>query len=167
MECKEVITLENVVNDFVSKEMSDHHLNGVLRLEQLANKRPQSAQQFLKEIHSPTYINLVGNINSETVIGFCVGQVIGDELHIYSLVVDPEYRRLGYGKMLIEELIERSKSQGVIRATLEVRISNNVAISLYSNLGFKPAGVREKYYIDNGEDASIMWFDFNERERKC
>ena len=107
MECKEVITLENVVNDFVSKEMSDHHLNGVLRLEQLANKRPQSAQQFLKEIHSPTYINLVGNINSETVIGFCVGQVIGDELHIYSLVVDPEYRRLGYGKMLIEELIER------------------------------------------------------------
>ena len=41
--------------------------------------------------------------------------------------------------------------------TLEVRRSNHGAIALYESFGFKAAGVRPRYYADNGEDALIMW----------
>ena len=41
--------------------------------------------------------------------------------------------------------------------TLEVRPSNHGAIKLYEQFGFRSAGVRRRYYQDNGEDALIMW----------
>jgi ribosomal-protein-alanine N-acetyltransferase len=41
--------------------------------------------------------------------------------------------------------------------TLEVRRSNQGAYQLYERLGFKGAGIRRRYYADNGEDAIVMW----------
>ena len=41
--------------------------------------------------------------------------------------------------------------------TLEVRVGNKAAISLYEKYGFKSLGVRKGYYQDNNEDALIMW----------
>ena len=43
--------------------------------------------------------------------------------------------------------------------TLEVRVSNRSAQELYARLGFRSAGVRPRYYMDNREDALIMWLD--------
>jgi ribosomal-protein-alanine N-acetyltransferase len=43
--------------------------------------------------------------------------------------------------------------------TLEVRVSNHVAQSLYRKYGFKNEGLRRRYYSDNGEDALIMTTD--------
>ncbi len=40
--------------------------------------------------------------------------------------------------------------------TLEVRLSNVAARRLYQRFGFRPVGVRPRYYSDNGEDALIM-----------
>ena len=50
---------------------------------------------------------------------------------------------------------------GAIRMTLEVRVSNVVAISLYEKLGFQKGGIRKSYYTDNHEDAYIMWVNFS------
>ena len=44
-----------------------------------------------------------------------------------------------------------------IQMTLEVRVTNEKAISLYTSLGFEVAGRRKNYYEDNSEDAFIMW----------
>jgi ribosomal-protein-alanine N-acetyltransferase len=41
-------------------------------------------------------------------------------------------------------------------ATLEVRLSNDAARQLYARFGFRPVGIRPRYYSDNGEDALIM-----------
>jgi [ribosomal protein S18]-alanine N-acetyltransferase len=43
--------------------------------------------------------------------------------------------------------------------TLEVRVSNRSAIAMYERFGFRPAGIRPRYYHDNGEDALIMWLE--------
>ncbi len=40
--------------------------------------------------------------------------------------------------------------------TLEVRLSNAPARALYQRFGFRPVGIRPRYYSDNGEDALIM-----------
>ena len=61
------------------------------------------------------------------------------------------------GTEMMAELIRRVKEKGVTALTLEVRPSNDPALALYKNFGFKEAGRRPRYYQDNGEDAIIMW----------
>ena len=50
-------------------------------------------------------------------------------------------------------------AEGALPFTLEVRVSNRQAIAMYEQFGFRSAGVRPRYYHDNGEDALIMWLD--------
>jgi ribosomal-protein-alanine N-acetyltransferase len=80
-----------------------------------------------------------------------------DEGHITNVAVSPAYRGRGYGLALVNHLKEVSLSKGVNWLTLEVRVSNTPAISLYEKMGFETQGIRKKYYQDNGEDAMIMW----------
>jgi len=82
---------------------------------------------------------------------------IVDEGHITNVAVSPTYRGCGYGLALVEHLKEASIKKGVHFLTLEVRVSNIAAISLYEKMGFETQGIRKKYYQDNGEDAMIMW----------
>ncbi|MBP9115495.1 MAG: ribosomal protein S18-alanine N-acetyltransferase [Acidimicrobiia bacterium] len=149
--------------NFKIEKAKDQHLDILIQLEKQQNVKPQSAKQFLKELNDSTFINLITcvspNEKKQVYMGFCAGQIIGDELHIYSLIIDQKYRRNGFGNLLIRNLIEQAKLAGVNKATLEVRLSNKVAISLYEALGFTTAGVRKNYYIDNHEDALIMWLE--------
>jgi ribosomal-protein-alanine N-acetyltransferase len=79
-----------------------------------------------------------------------------DEAHVTSFAVHPDHRRSGIGGRLMLELMELSVHLGARIATLEVRLSNEAARLLYGRFGFRPVGVRPRYYSDNGEDALIM-----------
>jgi ribosomal-protein-alanine N-acetyltransferase len=83
--------------------------------------------------------------------------VIIDEAHITNLAVHPEYRGKGIGRMLLKGMIDYGIKNGIESFTLEVRESNLIAINLYSQLGFKKAGIRKGYYSDTNENALIMW----------
>jgi [ribosomal protein S18]-alanine N-acetyltransferase len=76
-----------------------------------------------------------------------------------NIAVTAAYRRHGVAKRLLEELFARTENDPRRGYTLEVRISNSAAISLYESLGFYATGVRRGYYTDNREDALIMWKD--------
>ncbi|NLP31423.1 MAG: ribosomal protein S18-alanine N-acetyltransferase [Clostridiales bacterium] len=91
------------------------------------------------------------------IIGYGGIWIILDEGHITNIAVHPDFRNMGIGAKLLTDLIELSERRGANKQTLEVRVSNYPAISLYNKLGFKTAGKREKYYEDNGEDALILW----------
>jgi [ribosomal protein S18]-alanine N-acetyltransferase len=82
-----------------------------------------------------------------------------DEAHITTFAVMPQWRRHGIGGRLMVELMRVAKDLSARVATLEVRITNNAARSLYGQFGFRPVGVRPRYYTDNGEDALIMTTD--------
>ena len=71
--------------------------------------------------------------------------------------VSPDHRAQGVGGALLRRLFEEGR--GKLPFTLEVRVSNRPAITMYERLGFRSAGVRPRYYQDNGEDALIMWLD--------
>jgi len=73
-----------------------------------------------------------------------------------NLAIDLEHQRTGLASVLLAELYERVGDDQA-RFTLEVRRSNAVAIHLYEREGFRAAGVRRRYYQDNGEDALVMW----------
>jgi len=85
---------------------------------------------------------------------------LADESHLNSLAVRSDFRRKGVASKLLEAMVERSKKEGALRGTLEVRESNRAAIALYERYGYVVAGRRPNYYDDTKEDALIMWRDF-------
>lgn len=94
--------------------------------------------------------------NDGIIEGFGGLRIIAGEGHIMNIAVMPEHRSKGFGKMLLEKLLESGKAQGVSEFTLEVRVGNKNAIALYEKAGFVSEGRRRRYY-DDGEDAYIMW----------
>lgn len=95
-------------------------------------------------------------------VGYAGLWAIEDEGHITNVAVHPDYRRMHLGSVLVELLIAQTRQEGLRRYTLEVRASNQAAITLYEKFGFVSAGVRKGYYEDNNEDAMIMWLETEE-----
>jgi ribosomal-protein-alanine N-acetyltransferase len=79
-----------------------------------------------------------------------------DEAHVTTFAVLPAYRRRGIGGLLLCELVDLASDLGARVVTLEVRLTNASARRLYQQFGFRPVGVRPRYYSDDGEDALIM-----------
>lgn len=90
-----------------------------------------------------------------SIVGYLVGQIIFEMSDLYYVAVDPQYRSLGYGRLLVEYFIQDAFDMNGESMTLEVRRSNQIAISLYKKCGFVPVGVRPNYYADS-EDAILM-----------
>ncbi len=78
-----------------------------------------------------------------------------DEVEILNIAILPKFRRLGFGKYLLENTLKAAVKMGMCKAVLEVRPSNAAAIVLYEGVGFKCVGKRPKYYTDTAEDALI------------
>ena len=83
-----------------------------------------------------------------------------DEAHITNIALLPEYRGRKLGEALLRKIIEVAIERGAKTMTLEVRVSNMIAQSLYRKLGFQGGAIRKRYYTDNHEDALVMWVNF-------
>ncbi|WP_246798121.1 ribosomal protein S18-alanine N-acetyltransferase [Alkalibacter rhizosphaerae] len=136
--------------------MSLHHLDAILSLERSAFAIPWSRGMFEEELKNPLARYYVLQLESQ-VVGYAGMWVVLNEGHITNIAVAPSNRRMGIGKRLLEHLLGEGEKMGVDSFTLEVRKSNGAALALYGSCGFVPAGIRKKYYSDNGEDAVIMW----------
>ncbi|WP_449416662.1 ribosomal protein S18-alanine N-acetyltransferase [Phormidium nigroviride] len=97
------------------------------------------------------------SLSSPSLIGIgCLWSIL-EEAHITILAIHPDYQGQGFGQALLYALLKSAHQQKLEWATLEVRSSNLVAISLYQKFGFQEAGRRRGYYQDSGEDALILW----------
>ena len=90
---------------------------------------------------------------------------IHDEGHVSTMAVNPNNQGSGLGSLLLADLCSSAISLNLVAITLEVRVGNLKAQSLYQKFGFAPAGIRPNYYSDTSEDALIMWLSdlFDER----
>lgn len=79
-----------------------------------------------------------------------------DEAHVTTFAVHPAWRRRRIGERLLLALLDLAADRHAREATLEVRLSNLAARRLYEKYGFRPVGIRPRYYSDDGEDALIM-----------
>jgi [ribosomal protein S18]-alanine N-acetyltransferase len=93
---------------------------------------------------------------SPAIVGVGGFWLIAGELHVITISVHPRYRGLGLGEWLLLTLLEEGRKLAAEEATLEVRVSNFVAQSLYQKYGFEEVGRRSGYYSNNGEDALIL-----------
>ncbi|MNH81857.1 ribosomal-protein-alanine N-acetyltransferase [compost metagenome] len=92
-------------------------------------------------------------------IGYAGMWTVVDEAHVTNIAVRTAYRGQHLGERLMREMMLLAGRIGMTKMTLEARVSNTVAQSLYGKLGFRPVGLRKGYYSDNQEDALIMWCD--------
>ncbi|MGB3557946.1 MAG: ribosomal protein S18-alanine N-acetyltransferase [Geitlerinemataceae cyanobacterium] len=115
---------------------------------------------YARELESPNSDLLVLSRNNDTeaptLLGVGCSWAIVDEAHITLLAIHPQYRRSGFGFALFWALLTSARQRGMKHATLEVRASNQAALSLYQRFGFQEAGRRRRYYPDD-EDAVILW----------
>jgi ribosomal-protein-alanine N-acetyltransferase len=109
---------------------------------------------FVLELSKPSGVCLAAVVETE-LAGYLVCSRYDTVWHVMNVAVDPDRRRRGIATALITALLERIGDDAQV--TLEVRRSNAGALALYERFGFRSAGVRPRYYADNGEDAVIMW----------
>jgi ribosomal-protein-alanine N-acetyltransferase len=117
---------------------------------------PWPSYAFRQELEANRMAHYLVARSADEVIAYGGIWLMVDEAHVTSFAVRPDHRRLGIGGRLMLELMELSVHLGARVVTLEVRLSNEAARLLYGRFGFRPVGVRPRYYSDNGEDALIM-----------
>jgi ribosomal-protein-alanine N-acetyltransferase len=144
--------------DFRRLELRD--LNAIETIERESYPTPWSRSMFAGELAKPSSISL-GAFDPETdeLLGYLIISRYVDAWHVMNLAVSPKYRRRRIAAGLLDRLFELTAHEGRRGYTLEVRVSNDVAIKLYEQAGFKARGIRRGYYTDNREDALIMWRD--------
>jgi ribosomal-protein-alanine N-acetyltransferase len=144
--------------EFRRLELRD--LNAIEEIERASYPTPWSRSMFAGELAKPSSLSL-GAFHAETaeLLGYMIISRYVDAWHVMNVAVAPEHRRRKIASMLLERLFEATAGDGRRGYTLEVRVSNDVAIRLYERAGFKPRGIRRGYYTDNREDALIMWRD--------
>jgi ribosomal-protein-alanine N-acetyltransferase len=117
-----------------------------------SNQRPP----LWRRVFTRNKLTRVAELQRPPIVGYGGMWLMVDEAHISTLASHPEWRGQGVGELLLLAMIDRAAEIGAQVVTLEVRVTNNVAQTLYRKYGFQVAGRRKGYYSDNGEDALIM-----------
>ena len=97
-------------------------------------------------------------INYSVVVGYYFWQKVLDECHLLNFTIASERQRRGLGNWMLSQLLVSLRTKGITAIYLEVRPSNDTAISLYSRFGFSIIGRRKNYYPgkESREDALVM-----------
>jgi [ribosomal protein S18]-alanine N-acetyltransferase len=144
--------------------MTKEDLDQVLAIEQTSFTMPWSRNLFLSEFrNAPVSLMLVARSSPEpeAIIGYIVCWIVADELHILNLATVPAQRRKGISRLLVLAALKYGYKRNVRRAFLEVRTSNEAALSLYDGLGFVRSIVRKDYYDLPVEDAVVMSLEWD------
>jgi ribosomal-protein-alanine N-acetyltransferase len=136
----------------------ERDLDGILAVDRASFTNPWTREMFEWEAaHSDVARVYVARAGEAGVIAYCAVWIVFDELHINNLAVLPAWRRRGVARALLSAVLAEARRLGAVRATLEVRASNQAARALYERAGFRPAGLRRGYYTHPVEDALILW----------
>jgi len=146
----------NINTDFKISEFKFKHLNDIIKIEVSAYGEDHwNRDVFYSELDRENSYNKVILNDKNKAIAFLISSYLFEEAELLSIAVLKEYRGLGLSKLLIKDLINYSKFNGIEKIFLEVKETNLVAKSLYEKFKFKVISKRKNYYSD-GTNADIM-----------
>ncbi len=143
--------------------LAAEHIPALAALERICFADPWSEAALREELANPCARFLVAVRDGE-VVGYVGCHHVADEGFITNVAVTPAHRRTGVARALITAAKQQADS--LFRLTLEVRVSNQAAIALYSSLGFVPEGVRPRFYSHPTEDAALYSYYPNRSENE-
>ena len=144
------------MDEVIIRPMGKDDLDAVAAIEAATFARPWSWESFRQELERNVAARYLVAEENGRVIGYAGAWIILDESHITNIAVAEDRRGQGTGRKLTEALMRLLSNLGAAYATLEVRVSNLRAQTLYKSLGFVSVGKRKRYYEDNNEDAYLM-----------
>lgn len=136
--------------------MAPRHIEAVRSIDELVYSNAWSVRTWRNELSSPDRLHLVA-FDGERIVGHAGLLFVLEEVHVTTVAVDPEREGEGIGSALLAEVLGDARRHGSRAATLEVRASHERPQRLYARFGFRPAGVRRRYYGDPLDDAVVMW----------
>ena len=138
------------------RKLTSDDAESVAALEAKCFAMPWSREDFWRETRNELAEYVVGELDGK-IVAYAGAWVSFNQAEVMHIAVEPNLRGQGLGTLIFGELIKAVKIRGAASITLEVRPSNIAAIKLYESFGLKSVGRRKGYYLDNGEDALIMW----------
>lgn len=138
--------------------MVPEDLAEITRIERSCFPKPWSESVFTQELNNPVSRIWVARSGGKRILGYICRWLVGAEVHILNLAVDPQARRRGIGRRLLSRVLREARLQGASMVWLEVRRGNSAAYWLYRRAGFVEVGERRNYY-GRGEDAVVMRLD--------
>ncbi len=133
----------------------------VAEIEKSCFSLPWSKDAFYGELDNSLATYVIA-VEGKTVLGFAGVHIIAGEGYITNIAVIESARRRGTGKAMLERIIDICREKKCAFLTLEVRVSNTAARSLYEKLGFETLGIRKDFYEKPTEDAVIMTLTFKD-----
>jgi len=131
-------------------------LPAVHEIERASFTTPWPAHAYRTELETNRLATYLVMRAGDEIVAFGGMWLMVDEAHVTTFAVAPAWRRRHLGERLILALLDVAVRRGANEATLEVRLSNLPARRLYEKFGFRPVGIRPRYYSDDNEDALIM-----------
>ena len=139
----------------IIREMKMEDVPAIAELEKICFSDPWSADSISSELNNRLSYWLVAVVDGN-VVGYVGSQSVLDSADMMNIAVAPEYRRMGIAKALVDALVVYLQNNHIRFLLLEVRVSNEPAITLYQKLGFEQVGKRPRYYHNPREDALIL-----------
>ena len=136
------------------RNLTPYDITNIKEVEKLCFEVLWPPESFKKEMNNDVSV-FIGTEIGNRLVGYMGAWIIVDEAHITTVAVDPSFRGKGIGKLLVWSMMNICVARECAWATLEVRVNNTPACSLYESFGFKTISVRKKYY-ETGEDANVM-----------
>ena len=146
------------MNNIIIEKLDNKDVDQVVRLEQSLFHSPWTKEQFLYELNDNPFAKIFVVKIGDEIIGYIDYMITFNSATISKIAIKSEYQKNGLGSKLMEYMMDDLNSLGygeIETITLEVRISNIKAISLYKKFGFKEVNVKKNYYSDK-EDALYM-----------
>ncbi len=131
-------------------------ISAVQAIERASFSAPWPAHAYQAELETNRLAHYLVIWAGDELVGFAGLWLMVDEAHITTFAISPAWRRRHLGERLLLALLDLAVERRAGEATLEVRLSNLAARRLYEKYGFRPVGIRPRYYTDDNEDALIM-----------
>ena len=135
------------------KVLSADTFDEVVAIERNSSKSPWPTEHFRSSLENSTNLSYA-LMRKDKLIGYVIAALAIDNADILNIAIDSGYQRQGYATKLLSHLINEFSEKGAKEVFLEVRDSNNGAISFYNSKGFKQISVRKNYYMKNSNDST-------------
>lgn len=140
-------------------QLGESDLDDLVGLERECFAYHWTHDQFLLGLQKGVF-TILGVRRDGQLVGYIAFSMIEDEMEILNLAVHPDFRKLKLATALMDKAFEICLAMGIKKSFLDVKVSNEPAISLYRKYGYKQIGIRRKYYPDTKEDALLFRHDF-------
>ena len=142
--------------NYIIENLNLTHIEEICDIEKRCFSDAWSRQSFIDEIDNENSVFIVVK-KEDKIVAYSGFWYIVDDAQIMNVAVDIAYKGMKISHILMKEMIQRAMDKNMATMSLEVRVSNEIAINLYKVYGFEIVGVRKQYYQDNKEDAYIMF----------